>query len=209
MKVVLKRRVAVAGALAAVLMTAACGGSGSSGSASGSSTAAAATTTTTAAADADPVEWAGTFCEGIGPTVEGVMNLLKTMFEGGAEDPAVQKKALLDYSGPAGKSLTEAGAKLEEMGAPSADSQELHDELVKFFSDSGVTLTQVNEELATLDPNDPEFATKLEQLGGDQADPSRLQEQVKKLQNDPVLGEAFKQAPQCVQMTEMLKSLGG
>ncbi|MFD7652721.1 hypothetical protein ACFV4N_01925 [Actinosynnema sp. NPDC059797] len=154
------------------------------------------------------MEWAGTFCEGIGPTVEGVMNLLKTMFEGGAEDPAVQKKALLDYSGPAGKSLTDAGEKLEEMGAPSADAQELHDEVVKFFNDSGETLTQVNEELAALDPNDPEFATKLEQLGGDQADPSKLQEQVKKLQDDPELGEAFKKAPQCVEMTEMLQSLG-
>ena len=75
--------------LSAALVTAACGG-GSGSSASGSSSTAA-TTTTTAAANADPVEWAGTFCEGIGPTVEGVMNLLKTMFEGGAEDPAVQK----------------------------------------------------------------------------------------------------------------------
>lgn len=206
MKSALKRRAAVAGVLSAALVTAACGG-GSGSSASGSSSTAA-TTTTTAAANADPVEWAGTFCEGIGPTVEGVMNLLKTMFEGGAEDPAVQKKALLDYSGPAGKSLTDAGEKLEGMGAPSADAQELHDEVVKFFNDSGKTLTQVNEELAALDPNDPEFATKLEQLGGDQADPSKLQEQVKKLQDDPELGEAFKKAPQCVEMTEMLQSLG-
>ncbi|GAA1264482.1 hypothetical protein [Saccharothrix xinjiangensis] len=208
MKSALKRRAAVAGVLSAALVTAACGGgSGSSASGSGSSTAT--TTSTTASASADPVEWAGTFCEGIGPTVEGVMNLLKTMFEGGAEDPAVQKQALLDYSGPAGKSLTDAGEKLEEMGAPSADTQQLHDELVKFFNDSGETLTQVNDELAALDPNDPEFATKLEQLGGDQADPSKLQEQVKKLQDDPELGEAFKQAPQCVEMTEMLQSLGG
>jgi hypothetical protein len=207
-KNLLKHRVAVAGALAAVLVTAACSGNGGSGSSGSGSSSAATTTTTTAAADADPVQWAGTFCEGIGPTVEGVMNLLKTMFAGGAEDPAVQKQALLDYSGPAGKSLTEAGAKLEDMGAPSAEHQALHDELVKFFTDSGQTLSQVNQELAALDPNDPEFATKLEQLGGDQADPSRLQEQVKKLQDDPVLGEAFKQAPQCVQMAEMMKSLG-
>ncbi len=149
------------------------------------------------------------FCEGIGPTVEGVMNLLKVMFEGGAEDPALQKQALLDYSGPAGKALTDAGAKLEDMGAPSADAQALHDELVKFFTDSGAALNDVSSQLATLDPADPEFATKLEQLGGDQADPSKLQEQIKKLQDDPVLGEAFKKAPQCVAMSEKLKSLGG
>ena len=201
----MKHRVALAGVFAAVLVTAACGGGSSSSSTSGSS---ATTTTTTAAADADPVKWTGTFCEGIGPTIEGVLSLLKTMFEGGAEDPAVQKAALLDYSSKAGKSLTEAGGKLDDLGAPSAESQELHDELVKFFTDSGKTLTEVNTELAALDPADPEFATKLEQLGGDQADPSKLQEQIKKLQDDPKLGEAFKQAPECVKMQETLKSLG-
>lgn len=202
----MKHRVALAGAFAAVLFTAACGGGGSSSSSSGTSTAA--TTTTTAAANADPVKWTGTFCEGLGPTIEGVMTLLKTMFEGGAEDPAVQKAALLDYSGKAGTSLSEAGEKLDDLGAPSAEHQELHDELVKFFTDSGKTLTEVNGELQALDPADPEFATKLEQLGGDQADPSKLQEQIKKLQDDPKLGEAFKQAPQCVAMADTLKSLG-
>ncbi|TQM81620.1 hypothetical protein FHX81_3989 [Saccharothrix saharensis] len=205
----MKHRVALAGAFAAVLVTAACGGGGSSSSSTGGSSATTTTTTATAAANADPVKWTGTFCEGIGPTIEGVMTLLKTMFEGGAEDPAVQKAALLDYSSKAGKSLTEAGGKLDDLGAPSAESQELHDELVKFFTDSGKTLTEVNTELAALDPADPEFATKLEQLGGDQADPSKLQEQIKKLQDDPKLGEAFKQAPECVAMTETLKSLGG
>ena len=203
----MKHRVALAGVFAAVLVTSACGGGGSPASSTPGSSAT--TTTTTAAAAADPVEWTGTFCEGIGPTIEGVLSLLKTMFEGGAEDPAVQKTALLDYSSKAGKSLTEAGAKLEDLGAPSPESQELHDELVKFFTDSGKTLTDVNAELATLDPADPEFSTKLEQLGGDQADPSKLQEQIKKLQDDPKLGQAFKEAPQCVAMSETLKSLGG
>ncbi|QQQ76749.1 hypothetical protein IOD16_38260 [Saccharothrix sp. 6-C] len=202
----MKHRVALAGVFAAVLVTSACGGGGSSASSTSGSTAT--TTTTTAAADADPVKWTGTFCEGISPTIEGVLTLLKTMFEGGAEDPAVQKTALLDYSSKAGKSLSEAGEKLDDLGAPSPESQELHDELVKFFTDSGKTLTQVNTELAALDPADPEFATKLEQLGGDQADPSKLQEQIKKLQDDPKLGPAFKQAPECVAMSETLKSLG-
>ncbi|MER5266161.1 hypothetical protein ABTZ99_29145 [Actinosynnema sp. NPDC002837] len=201
----MKHRVALAGVFAAVLVTSACGGGGSSSSSGSTATT---TTTTTAAATADPIVWTGTFCEGIAPTIEGVLTLLKTMFEGGAEDPAVQKTALLDYSSKAGKSLTEAGAKLEDLGAPSPESQELHDELVKFFTDSGKTLTEVNTELAALDPADPEFATKLEQLGGDQADPSKLQEQIKKLQEDPKLGQAFKEAPECVAMAETLKSLG-
>jgi hypothetical protein len=205
-----KNRVALASVFAAVLVTAACGGGGGGGTAASSGSGSSTTTTTAAAAgNADPIEWTGTFCEGIGPTVEAVMALLKTMFEGGAEDPAVQKAALLDYSGKAGKALSDAGGKLDDLGAPSADSQQLHDELVVFFTDSGETLADLKTELAQLDPADPEFAAELERLGGAQADPSKLQEQVKKLQGDPVLGEAFKQAPQCVQMSETLKSLGG
>ncbi|MEV8438909.1 hypothetical protein AB0425_16160 [Actinosynnema sp. NPDC051121] len=202
----MKHRVALAGVFAAVLVTAACGGGGG---ASTSSTGGSSATTTTAAADADPIQWTGTFCEGMGPTIEGVLALLKTMFEGGAENPALQKAALLDYSSKAGRALTEAGGKLDELGAPSAESRQLHDELVEFFTASGKTLTDVNAELAKLDPADPEFAAKLERLGGDQADPSKLQEQIKKLQDDPKLGEAFKQAPECVKMAETLKSLGG
>ncbi|WP_447005262.1 hypothetical protein ACRAKI_01560 [Saccharothrix isguenensis] len=202
-----KYRAGLAGVFAAVLVTAACGGGGTSSS--GTSTTSATTTTTTPAADADPVKWTGTFCEGISPTIEGVMTLLKTMFEGGAEDPAVQKAALLDYSGKAGKSLSEAGEKLDDLGAPSADAQELHDELVTFFTDSGKTLNEVNAELEKLDPADPEFSAKLEKLGGDQADPSKLQEQIKRLQEDPELAAAFKQAPECVAMAETMKGLGG
>ncbi|WP_433267524.1 hypothetical protein ACQPZF_01720 [Actinosynnema sp. CS-041913] len=201
----MKHRIALAGVFAAVLVTAAC--SGSAGS-SGTSSAAPTSTTTSAAASADPVKWAGTFCAGISPTIEGVLELLQVML-GGETDPAAQKQALLDYATKSGTSMAEAGAKLEDLGAPSPDTQALHDELVKFFTDSGKSLNTASEELAKLDPNDPEFATKLEQLGGDEADPSKLQEQIKKLQDDPKLGAAFKEAPECVAMSEKLKGLGG
>ncbi|WP_367133216.1 hypothetical protein [Saccharothrix sp. HUAS TT1] len=130
------------------------------------------------------------------------------MFEGGAEDTALQKTAMLDYTASAGKALTESGEKLADLGAPSAEAQQLHDELVKFFQDSGEELGKANTELAALDPNDPEFSTKLGELGGDQAEPSKLQEQIKKLQEDPKLAEAFQKAPQCAKMAESLKSLG-
>jgi hypothetical protein len=205
-----KHRVALAGVFAAVLVTSACSGDGSSASSASSASGSTVTTTTTAAAaGADPIEWTGTFCEGVGPAIEGVFALLKVMFEGGADEPLLQKTALLHYNDQAGRSLAEAGAKLDDLGAPSAESQELHDELVKFFTDTGKSLIETNVGLAALDPADPEFAAKLEQLGGDRADPSKLQEQIKKLQEDPVLGDAFRQAPACVAMTETLKSLGG
>ncbi|MFD0199758.1 MULTISPECIES: hypothetical protein [Saccharothrix] len=205
----MKHRVALAGVFAAVLVTAACGGGGASPSPTSGSPATTTTTTKAAAADADPVEWTGTFCEGIGPAVEGVLAMLKTMFEGGAEDPAVQKAALLEYSGKAGKSMTAAGAKLEGLGAPSAEARELHDELVKFFTDSGKSLTEVNTGLAGLDPADPDFDAKLERLGGDQSDPSKLQEHIKKVQQDPQLADAYGKAPQCVELSKTVTGLGG
>lgn len=206
MKRLLKHRVAIVGAVAAALVTAGCGGDGGP-SASGASSAAATTTTTEAAANADPVEWSGAFCEGIGPSIEGVVALLQTMFEN-AEDPVAQKQAMVDYTATTGKALTDAAAKLEDIGAPSAETQALHDELVKFFTDGGAALTKANTDLATLDPNDPAFAEKLGALGDESADPSALQEQIKKLQEDPELGKAFNEAPQCVEMAEKLKTLG-
>ncbi len=201
--ILVKTRLTLAAVFAAVLVTGACSGSGSGGS--GSSTT---TTTTAKAATADPVKWAGTFCSGISPSIEGAVELLKAMLGGASADPAAQQKLLLDYASKSGKSLSDAGAKLTDLGAPSADAQALHDELVKFFTDTGKQLNNASEGLAKLDPADPEFATKLEQLGGQDADPSKLQEQIKKLQEDPKLGAAFKDAPECVAMTEKRKGLG-
>ncbi|WP_147454984.1 hypothetical protein [Saccharothrix australiensis] len=205
----MKQRIALAGVFAAVLVTGACSGSSGPAGSSTATSGATTTTTTSAAASADPVKWTGTFCTGIAPSIEGVVKLLQTLLGGGATDPAAQKAALLEYATTSGRSMADAGAKLAEVGAPSPNAQALHDELVKFFTESGKTWTAASEGLAKLDPNDPEFATKLEQLGGDEADPTELQAQIKKLQDDPVLGAAFKEAPECAAMSEKLKGLGG
>jgi hypothetical protein len=202
-----KHRVVLAGALAGVLVTAACGAGGSSSAGTGSTTST--TATTTAAATADPAEWTNTFCEGIGPTAEAVVDLYAGQFAEGGTDPTTVKTLLLDHSAKAGKSLTDAGERLEALGAPFPEARTLHGEVVAFFTDSGKELTEVNSELAKLDPADPEFTAKLERLGSASADPSELQEQIKKLQDVAQLDEAFKQAPRCVEMVEKLKSLGG
>ncbi|WP_309110335.1 hypothetical protein [Saccharothrix sp.] len=198
----MKKTIAAAGVLAAALVTGACSGSGSGG------TSAAPTTTTTTAAAADPVKWTGTFCKGISPTAEAIVELLKTVLSG-QSDPAAQKAALLAYAEKGGSALTDAAKELEGLGAPSEKAKALHDEVVKFFTDSGAQLEKAAKELEKLDPNDPDFATKLEQIGGEDADPSKLQAQVDKLKNDPELSQAFQKAPECVEMGEKLKSLGG
>ncbi|CAL9653914.1 hypothetical protein AB0A74_22505 [Saccharothrix sp. NPDC042600] len=199
----MKKTIAVAGVLAAALVTGACSGSGSSGSST-----APRTTTTTAAATADPVKWTGTFCKGITPTAEAIVELLKTLLSG-QSDPAAQKAALMAYAEKGGKALSDAAKELEGLGAPTASTKAAHDEVVKSFTESGKELQAAGVELAKLDPNDPEFATKLEQLGSEQADVSKLQAQVDKLRNDPELSQAFQKAPECVEMAEKLKGLGG
>ncbi|NUT99769.1 MAG: hypothetical protein HOY78_47940 [Saccharothrix sp.] len=199
----MKKTIAVAGALAAVLVTGACSGSGSSGSSSAPKT-----TTTTAAATSDPVKWTGTFCAGITPTAEAIVELLKTVLSG-QSDPAAQKAALMAYAEKGGKALSDAAKELKDLGAPTEKTKAAHDEVVKSFGEAGEKLQAAAGELAKLDPNDPEFATKLEQLGGDEADPSKLQAQVDKLKNDPELSQAFQKAPECVEMAEKLKGLGG
>ncbi|CCH27661.1 hypothetical protein ABZ816_07680 [Actinosynnema sp. NPDC047251] len=201
----MKLRLTVAGVLAAVLVTGACSGSGSGSAGSSSTTSAAATTTTKPAAD--PVTWAGTYCEGITPALEGVVELLQIMLGGAASDPAAMKAKIQEFAGKSGQAFTDAGQKLDDLGAPSPESQALHDELVKFFTESAATWTKAGEEVAKLDPADPEFATKLGALGGDET--TTAGDQIKKLQNDPKLGEAFKKAPECTALTEKLKSLGG
>lgn len=216
----MKHRIALAGVLtAASLAAVACGSSGTPSAAGSSSPTATTTTTTTtstsagagtSAATSDPVAWAGAFCEGMGPMAQGVVEMLQALLaQGGAGDPAAQKAALLQFSQKSGTALSSAADRLGELGPPTPETRVLHDELVKYFDGTGRTLVDANGELAALDPADPQFSAKLEQIGSEAGDPTALREQVRKIQDDPVLGNAFKQAPQCASMGDALKNLGG
>ncbi|MEU4801138.1 hypothetical protein [Actinosynnema sp. NPDC023587] len=200
----MKLRLTVAGVLAGVLLTGACSGAESSGA--GTSTASGGTTTTRAAA-ADPVTWSGTYCEGITPALEGLVELLQTMLAGASADPVAFKAEIQEFADKSGKSFAEAGRKLADLGAPSTGAQALHDELVKFFDDSAKTWVQASEEVAKLDPNDPEFTTKIGELGGSET--STANDQIKKLTSDPELAEAYRKAPACVALADKMKTLGG
>lgn len=202
----MKYRFALIGALTSTALAVVGCGSGTTASTAPNSTT---TTTTTTAAASDPVQWTGAFCAGISPTLTGILELLGGMAEF-AEDPKAMQTALLKYADTSAKAMTDAKEKLEKLGAPGADAKELHDELVKFFGDSGKSLVDVSKQVAALDPNDPEFATKLEATGGDEIDPKKLQEQSKKLQEDPKYKDAFAKAPECVEMQKKgLAALGG
>ncbi|GGP36086.1 hypothetical protein [Saccharothrix coeruleofusca] len=208
----MKHRIILPGLLAACLAVASCTSGTTSGdtAATGSSGSAAPTTTTTSAATADPVTWAGAFCDGMGVMAQGMVEMLQALLAGGnATDPAAQKAALLQFSEKSGTALTAASEELARIGAPSPETRALHDELVGYFGQAGKGLTDANRELAGLDPNDPQFSAKLEQLGGEAGDPTTLRQQVEKIQGDPVLGAAFKQAPQCTAMGDLLRNMGG
>ncbi|MCS7478291.1 hypothetical protein ACFFQW_10480 [Umezawaea endophytica] len=201
----MKQRIALFSVLAgAVLAVSAC-----------SSTPAANTTTTGSATSAspaasaknsDPIAWTGAFCEGVSPTLEGLVEVLKVAFQA-VPDPAAQKDALMKFATTSGDSMTATAKKLGELGPPSAEAKALHDELVKFFTDNGKTLAKTKEDLAKLDPAAPDFTDQVGKLG-DGADQTALQAQIKKLSEDPALKDAFTKAPQCVEMSTKMKELG-
>ncbi len=159
-----------------------------------------------AAAKSDPVAWTGAFCEGITPTMEGLVEVLKLAFQE-APDPVAQKEALMKYATTAGEGMTDTAKKLEKLGPPSKEAEALHVELVKFFNENGSTLAKTKDQLAALDPAAPDF---MEQVGklGEGADQATLQTQIKKLSEDPALKDAFAKAPQCVEMSTKMKGLG-
>lgn len=162
--------------------------------------------TAAAVGNSDPVEWTGAFCEGITPTFEGLIKVMKSAFQE-VPDPKAQKDALMEYSATAGAALSDTAKKLEKLGPPSKEAEALHRELVTYFTDNGKTLLAVQDDLKAIDPADPAFLEKVGALG-DGGDQSKLQDQIKKLQDDPKLKEAFAKAPQCVDMAAKMKEMG-
>ncbi|WNV89661.1 hypothetical protein [Umezawaea sp. Da 62-37] len=153
----MKQRIALFGAIAgAVLVVTGCSSTPAATTATGSSapTSAAATAT-----KSDPVAWSGAFCEGVTPTLEGLVEVLKSAFQE-TPDQVAQKAAMLNYATKAGSAMTDTAKKLETLGAPTAQAEELHKELIKFFSENGTTLTKVKTDLATIDPAAPDFLTR-------------------------------------------------
>ncbi|HWO67236.1 MAG TPA: hypothetical protein VNO31_45120, partial [Umezawaea sp.] len=189
----------------AVLAVSACS-TPAANNAAGSSTTSTTYPAAAAAKNSDPVAWTGTFCEGVSPTMEALVEVLKVAFQP-TPDPAAQKDALMKFATTSGESMTSTAKKLSELGPPSKETQALHDELVKFFTDNGKTLAKTKEDLAKLDPAAPDFTDQVGKLG-DGADQTALQTQIKKLSEDPALKDAFAKAPQCVEMSNKMKELG-
>jgi hypothetical protein len=201
----MKQRTALFGVLAgAVLAVSACSSAPAANTATTSS--APSTTSAAPAKNSDPVAWTGTFCSGVSPTMEALVEVLKVAFQA-QPDPAAQKDALMRFATTSGDSMTTTSKKLGELGPPSKEAQALHDELVKFFADNGKTLAKTKEELAKLDPAAPDFTEQVGKLG-DGADQTALQAQIKKLSEDPALKDAFAKAPECVEMSTKMKELG-
>lgn len=201
----MKQRIALYGVLAgAVLAVSAC----SSAPAANTTAPSSATSATSAAAakNSDPIAWTGAFCEGISPTMEGLVEVLKVALQPNP-DPVAQKDSLMKFASTSGESMTSTAKKLDELGPPSKEAEALHEELVKFFTDNGKTLAKTKEDLAKLDPAAPDFIDQVGKLG-DGTDQSAFQEQIKKLTEDPTLKDALAKAPQCVEMSTKMKALG-
>jgi len=200
----MKRSIALFGVFAGAVLTVT--GCSSTPSATTPASTSATSSPAAPAAKSDAVAWSGAFCEGVTPTMEGLVEVLKTAFQE-TPDPVAQKTAMINYATKAGTAMTDTAKKLETLGAPTPEAEALHQELIKFFNDNGTTLTKMKTDLATIDPSAPDFLDQVGKLG-EGADQGKLQDQIKKLTDDPTLKEAFTKAPQCVDMTEKMKALG-
>lgn len=152
--------------------------------------------TSAPAGTADPTEWAGAYCSGIGAAAdEAVSRLTRPQAR---IDAAAQKESLLGYLDAAATAYQDSIERLGQLGAPAVtEGQRRQRAALGFYRGSLEAVQRQRERLAALDPAAPGFAqqfSEIEQAGFDLAP---LQSELDALRTDPELERALQQAPPC------------
>lgn len=143
----------------------------------------------------DPVAWTGAFCGGLSDVISGVSAIAKS-----DTTPQGQKDGLLEFSDIAQRAFTNTAQKLEKLGPPRiTDGKHVQDTAVGFFTTAASTVGDQRAKLAALDAKDPDFVDKASHLAG--PDLSAASAQMKGLTSNPQLAPAFRDAPECKQLT--------
>jgi hypothetical protein len=145
---------------------------------------------------ADPIQWAGAYCSGIGAAAdEAVSRLTKPQAR---VDATAQKQALLGYLDAAATAYQDSIERLEQLGAPAVtEGQRRQRAALDFYRGSLAAAQRQREQLAALDPTAPGFEqqfSEVEQAGFDLAP---LQPELDALRTDPELERALQEAPAC------------
>ncbi|MQA14388.1 MAG: hypothetical protein GEV09_09495 [Pseudonocardiaceae bacterium] len=144
---------------------------------------------------AEPVQWAGTFCGGLGEVVRSAQAI-------GAppSDPQAHKAALLDVADSLQQSLDATASKLSQLGAPDVpDGARTQQIVLDFFGAASDATAAQREQLAALDPQGSDFDERLGAIVSDGA-AGELDSRMAEVTSKPELAPAFRSAPECRQM---------
>ncbi len=144
---------------------------------------------------AEPVQWAGTFCGGLGEVLRSAEAM-----DTAPSDPQAQKNSLLDFADSLQESLDSTAAELDRLGAPDvtggAQTQQI---VLDFFAAASETTATQRERLEALDPQAPDFEQRLGEIVSSGAS-SELTDRMAEVTGNPELAPAFRDAPECQQM---------
>ncbi|ACU34256.1 hypothetical protein KCV87_19095 [Actinosynnema pretiosum subsp. pretiosum] len=98
-----------------------------------------------------------------------------------------------------------AEGELGKVGVPLSGAEELHGEIIEVLGRVNGQLGQAKQQVAALDPHDPDFAQAVSQAGGLEA-ASALLAHGEKVSGVPELEQAMNTAPKCV---EIQRQIGG
>ncbi|GAA2672400.1 MULTISPECIES: hypothetical protein [Actinosynnema] len=101
--------------------------------------------------------------------------------------------------------FTAAEGELAKIGVPLAGAEELHAEIIEVLGKVNDQLGKAEQQVAALDPEDPDFAQAVSQAGGLDA-ASALLAHGEKVSAVPELEQAMNTAPKCV---EIQRKIGG
>ena len=152
--------------------------------------------TSAPAGTADPIEWAGAYCSGIGAARNEAVSRLTS--PQARIDAAAQKEALLGYLDAAATVYQDSIERLEQLGAPAVtEGLRRQRAALDFYRGSLEAVQRQRERLAALDPTAPDFAAQFREVEQAGFDIAPLQPELDALRTDPELERALQQAPAC------------
>jgi hypothetical protein len=202
----MRQRLAAAGALtaAAALVLTACGSSSTPAAGGSSSASATPTPASTSAGPADPAvaAWGDAFCGGLVSVITGGKEL-EGRLGSATPDPAALKQSLAGYADTTVASLRDTKSRLETLGAPTPEMQELHTAALGAYDAGAQQAEQVATSVAALDGSAPDFGTKVLTVVTQMADFSTMQTAITSVLADPKIVSQLDSSPQCVTLKDL------
>jgi hypothetical protein len=158
-----------------------------------------------AAVDAAVLAWGDAFCGGLVGVLNGLEEL-EAHTSGPVPDPETLKQYLATYADTATTSLRNSRSRMEALGVPAPELQELHTSALTGYDASARETEQIAASVAALDASDPEFGTKIVAVLERMADFSVLETAMGDGNVSSAFAKKLDASPECVEMEELTAS---